>query len=175
MGLVGPALTNMPAPSDQVREQIRDLGGASAAAAAVGRSARTLRRWAQERRVPSNAAGGAFGQAVEQRRQSEDFRRERLSSRRAARMRNNGAQFRFDGRCGPVNDSPGTSIKHRAIDWHLSGEAMAEILDAWVAEGDQAALGALGDALAQEYIGSSEYGWHFDDEARAMRFLRHEF
>ena len=68
-------------------------------------------------------------------------------------MRNNGATVKYQGVAGPVTDSHPASIKRRNIDWHLSGDAMSDILDAYYAGGEAAAIDALGQAMADRVHG----------------------
>lgn len=168
------ALTRQAPPSDQVRDRIAELGGTQAAAAQLGRSERTIRRWAQTGKVPTRGgAADSLDQAVQAHRGTPQYRQQQVGSRRDSRMRRHGARFTFRGRAGPINDSPGASIRTRTIDVHLSGEAMADILDAYTARGEAAGLQVLSDAVAREYMGDTAYGWHFDSSAGRMDFLRH--
>jgi len=160
--------------SRSVREQVAELGGTRAAARQIGRSERTIRRWAQNNTVPTR--GGAkqsFDQAVADRRGSADYRRAQLNPRREKRMRNNGARLQFSGMAGPLNDSTDDSFKRRNIDVHISAAAMSDILDAYLVDGDQAAVDALGQALAEEYMYTENYGWQFAPQVKAVDFLRH--
>ena len=171
--LMGRGLTRS-APASDVAQQIAELGGNRAVAERTGRSERTVRRWAQTGQIPTR--GGAqsnFTQAVAEHRNTADFRQAQVGQRRETRMRNNGARFRFQGIAGPTTDSPGASIKRRNIDFHLSGDAMGDILDAYYRGGEAAAMDTLGDAMAREYMGDAQYGWHFEPSAGRLDFLRH--
>ena len=174
--LIGRAITAAAEPSANIRDQVAELGGTRAVAPLTGRSERTIRRWAQNNHVPARGdAAQAFDAAVAAHRDSPDYRRGRVNHRRDTRMRNNGATVRYQGVAGPTTDSPGSSIKRRNIDWHLSGDAMSDILDAYYADGEAAAIDALGRAMATEYMGSAQYGWTFEGEATNLQFLRHRF
>lgn len=172
--LVNRGLTRSAAPANDVARQIAELGGNRAVAERTGRSERTVRRWAQTGQVPSRGgAQNAFDQAVNEHRTTPEYRQSQVGRRRETRMRNNGARFRFQGVAGPTTDSPGASIKRRNIDFHLSGDAMGDILDAYYSGGEAAALDALGDAMAREYMGDAQYGWQFEPSAGRLEFLRH--
>lgn len=161
-------------PARSVRDQVVELGGTKAVAAQMGRSERTVRRWAQHNAVPTR--GGAedhFRQTVSAHRATPDYRRSQLNPRREKRMRGYGARLQFSGVAGPINDSPGSSFKRRNIDFDLSPESLNDILDAYLGDGDQAAVDALGQALATEYMASPNYGWQFASEAKVVDFLRH--
>jgi hypothetical protein len=174
--LIGRAITAAAEPSTNVRDQVAELGGTRAVAALTGRSERTIRRWAQNNHVPARGdAAQAFDAAVTAHRDSPAYRRGRVNHRRDTRMRNNGATVKYQGVAGPITDSPGSSIKRRNIDWHLSGDAMSDILDAYYAGGEAAAIDALGQAMAEEYMGSAQFGWTFGDDATNLQFLRHRF
>jgi hypothetical protein len=174
--LIDRGLTHAPPPSTSVREQIGELGGTRAVAALTGRSERTIRRWAQNDHVPARGdAAQAFATAVNQHRDSPDYRRGRVNHRRETRMRNNGAIVRFQGVAGPVIDSQPGAVKRRNIEWHLSGDAMGDILDAYYAGGEAAAIAALGQAMAAEYMGSTQYGWTFENIISKLDFLRHRY
>ena len=88
-------------------------------------------------------------------------------------MRGYGARLKFSGVAGPINDSSAASFKRRNIDFDLSPAALNDILDAYLTDGDQAAVDALGRALAGEYMQTVNYGWQFASEAKAVDFLRH--
>jgi len=49
----------------------------------------------------------------------------------------------------------------------------SDILDAYYSGGEAAALDVLGDAMAREYMGDAQYGWHFEPSAGRLDFLRH--
>lgn len=174
--LISRGLTNSPPPSGSIRSQVDELGGTRSAAQRSGRSERTIRRWAQNDHVPTRGgAAESFAGAVQQHRGTPEYRQSRVNHRRETRMRNNGAIVRFQGVAGPVIDSQPGAVKRRNIEWHMSGEAMGDILDAYVAGGETAAIDALGQAMAAEYMGSIQYGWAFEDAASKLDFLRHRY
>ena len=174
--LIGRGLTRSGPPSANIRDQVGELGGTRAVAELTGRSERTIRRWAHNDHVPVRGdAAQAFTDAVRQHRDSPDYRRGRVNHRRDTRMRNNGATVRFKGVAGPVIDSQPGAVKPRNIDWHLTGDAMSDILDAYYAGGESAAIDALGRAMATEYMGTDQYGWRFQATASTLDFLRHRF
>ena len=157
-------------PTPTVRDQIAELGGTRAAAQALGRSERTIRRWGQQGRVPP-AAAGSFDQAIQRNRKSEDSRRGQIPGERDSQLRQ-GAVFKFSGVAGPVTDSSDDSIRKRTLTFPLSAEAMSDILDAFYTGGTEAAIEALGQALAAEYMGSPDYQWQFrSDRASTLGFL----
>ena len=94
-------------------------------------------------------------------RASTGYRRAQLKSRREKRFRNHGSKFRFKGVAGPKNDSPKTSVRPRDFMFDMSAEGVAEIMDAWLDGGDEAALDVLGDVLAGEYMNGEAAGWEF--------------
>src|SRR6478752_192558 len=152
--LIGRAITAAAEPSANIRDQVAELGGTHAVAALTGRSERTIRRWAQNNHVPARGdAAQAFDAAVTAHRDSPAYRRGRVNHRRDTRMRNNGATVKYQGVAGPISD----------------------ILDAYYAGGEAAAIDALGEAMAAEYMGSTQYGWTFQDDATNLQFLRHRF
>lgn len=158
-----------PAPTS-VREQIAELGGTRAVAEQLGRSERTVRRWSQQGRIPP-AATTPFNEAIQRNRDTEEYRRRQIAGDRDRELRR-GARFKFRGVAGPLTDSPGSSIKRRSIDFPLSPDAMSSILDAFYTGGTQAALDALSDAMAAEYMGSPDFHWQFrTDLAAALAFL----
>jgi len=158
-----------PAPSS-VRDQIAELGGTRAAAQALGRSERTIRRWGHQGRVPP-ASAPPFTEAVQRTRDTEDYRRRQIAGDRDTELRR-GARFKFRGVAGPLTDSPGSSVKRRSIDFPLSSEAMASILDAFYTGGTQSALDVLSDALAAEYMGNPDFQWQFrGDQSAVLSFL----
>lgn len=174
--LIGRALSGGREPSAAVRDQVAELGGTRAVAQRVGRSERTVRRWAQSEHVPvRGGAGEAFQGSVQEHRNTPDYRQSQINPRRAARMRNNGSTFKFQGVAGPINDSTDSSVRRRNITWHLSGDAMDRIMNAYVSQGEQAGVDELGRSLADEYIGAAAFGWQFADDAQALQFLRHNF
>ncbi len=153
-----------------VRDQITELGGTRAAAQTLGRSERTIRRWAQQGRVPP-AAAEPFDLAVQRNRDTENYRRSQIPGGRDDQLRR-GARFKFRGVAGPLTDSPGSSIRPRSINFQLSGEAMSTILDAFYTGGTQAAIDALSEAMATEYMGSPDYQWQFrGEQASTLGFL----
>ena len=161
-------------PARSVRDQVAELGGTKVVAARMGRSERTIRRWAHNDTVP--ARGGArehFQLEVASHRATPAYRRSQLNPRREKRMRGYGARLKFSGVAGPINDSSAASFKRRNIDFDLSPAALNDILDAYLTDGDQAAVDALGRALAGEYMQTVNYGWQFAPEAKAVDFLRH--
>lgn len=171
--MIAGALTRS-TPPGSVRGQIAELGGTRAAAQALGRSERTIRRWAQADRAPQRGGGQqALDQAVETYRGTSQARRGRLNTRREARMRNHGAKVTFRGVAGPTNDSPGTSIKRRNITWTLSPEGTAAIIDAYLANGEDAAIAELEATLAAEYMYGQGFGWTFQ-RVDALEFNRHD-
>src|SRR5664279_2332126 len=156
--LIGRGLTRSGPPSANIRDQVTELGGTRAVAELTGRSERTIRRWAHNDHVPVRGdAAQAFTDAVQQHRDSPDYRRSRVNHRRETRMRNNGATVRFQGVAGPVIDSQPGAVKRRNIEWHMTGAAMSDILDAYYAGGEAAAIDAFGQAMAAEYMGSTQY------------------
>lgn len=156
--------------ASSVRDQIAELGGTRAAAQALGRSERTIRRWSQQGRVPP-AAATPLTEAIQRNRDTEGYRRGQVVGDRDAELRR-GARFKFRGVAGPLTDSPGSSVKRRSIDFPLSSDAMTSILDAFYTGGSQAALDALSEAMAAEYMGSPEFQWQFrGDQTAVLSFL----
>lgn len=88
-------------------------------------------------------------------------------------MRRHGTKLEFRGIAGPANDSPGSSIKRRSIEWSLSPEAAGEILDAYLANGEQGAIAALEAVMAREYMYGQGYGWTFT-QVDSLEFQRHD-
>lgn len=156
--------------ASSVRDQITELGGTRAVAERLGRSERTVRRWAQQERVPP-AAADPFTAAVQRNQDTDGYRRRQIHEGRDAEMRQRGARLKFQGVAGPVIESS-PAIKRRSIDHQLSPTAMASILDAFYAEGPAAALDALSEAMATEYMGNPETQWQFrGDQTALLSFL----
>jgi hypothetical protein len=145
-------------------DQVRALEGRYGRAGArerLGVSERTMRRY---------RAGGAPSRANAAKIQREAS----ISPRREARLRNRGAYVRMSGKIGadtPGKGRRGVGQRHRTIGdttaIHLSGDQMAEILDAYHAGDEEGAIEALREALGEEYFG----GVTFDDLTR-LEFLR---
>ncbi|WP_102145689.1 hypothetical protein [Mycobacterium hubeiense] len=175
-GNIGEALANtqLPAKPRSLRAQIAELGGVKAAAAVAGRSVSSVYRWLRGVNKPSASAKGALDQASDALRATKDYRRGKLAARREKRFRKHGARFRFKGVAGPKNDSPQNSIRPRHLMADISAEGMADILDAWVNDGDEAALEALGEVLAGEYMNGETEEWQFDS-IDLLKFSYSEF
>lgn len=173
---IGEALSNTPLPAapPNLHAQVNELGGVKAAAAAAGRSVRSVYRWLSGDNKPNPAAKSALDQASTALRASPDYRRTHLKARREKRFRNHGTKFRFKGVAGPKNDSPDNSIRRRDFRFDMSAEGIAEIMDAWLDHGDAAALDVLGDVLAGEYMNAEAEGWQFESVS-LLHFSHSEF
>jgi hypothetical protein len=160
---IGEALSNtsLPATPRNLGAQVSELGGVKAVAAIAGRSVSSVYRWLRGQNKPNPVAKGALDQASAALRASSDYRRAQLKSRREKRFRTHGAKFRFKGVAGPKNDSPQSSVRPRDFRFDMSAEGVAEVLDAWLNDGDEAALDVLGDVLAGEYMNGEAAGWEF--------------
>lgn len=144
-----------PAPgttADHVRELERRYGR-EGARERLGVSERTMRRY---------RAGGTPSKSNAERL----ARQARLSPRREARLRNQGARVRMSGNLGLPDPR---YRRHRTIESELTPEQMSEILDAWKAGDDEAALAALQAALGDNYLRN----FTFEDLTR-LEFLRRE-
>lgn len=167
---IGEALANaaMPQQPRSLRAQIAELGGAKAAAVLAGRSASSVYRWLRGVNKPSAAAKSALNAASAAWRASQDYRRSKLAAGREKRFRTKGARLTLKGLGGPKIDSVSVTIKDRIIKNHpLTAESMSLILDAWLTQGDEAAIEALEDALAIDYLALhspevAEEGWRID-------------
>lgn len=146
-----------------IRSLAARLGGNRAAAAQLGVSVRTVQRWttpnAERRQKPSAASAGRIRTAATEQRRADVARA--ATSRRANRMRTTGATLRVQGAGGPVNDSPGGSIKSRDLTQFLSGDQVDDLYTA-AAESDQAALAVINRIYAEDYMGDGQ-DWSWDD------------
>ena len=139
-------------PADHVRE-LEQRYGREGARERLGVSERTMRRY---------RAGGTPSKS-----NAEKLARQaRLGSRREARLRNRGARVRMSGNLGPRERQ---YRRHRTIEADLTPQQMGEILDAWKAGDDDAALEALREALGESYLAD----FTFEDLTR-LEFLRRE-
>lgn len=167
---IGEALANTPLPAKprSLRAQIKELGGVKAAAAVAGRSTSSVYRWLRGQNKPSAHAKGAIDQAWDAWRASQTYRRSKLTKRREKRFRTKGARITIHGMAGPKIDSVKVTVKYRRINNHpLSSEGMGDILDAWLTGGDTAAIDALKDVLASDYLALhspdvAEFGWDIE-------------
>ena len=133
---------------------VRDLFGVTrrgtpdtrAAAAQLGVSQRTVQRWIKLGMPAKSAVAAGLAQQHETWRAGPAGRRARLSTRREARLRNQGTQMVFYGRVRISSDT-----RKRGTTVTISPERMGLILDATLAGNDQAAFkeleGAFGDAF----------------------------
>lgn len=141
------------------RDLLRDLYGenarggvdAKAAAADLGVSERTVRRWAKDG-IPEHSKGGAVREQHEQWRNSPQGREAKMNSRRESRLRSKGTTIKFDGRIRISGDE-----RRRKANIPIDGEAMGDILDALLAGNDGAARDALNDAFADFFGGDVDF------------------
>lgn len=141
------------------RELLIDLYGANArggvdakaAAAELGVSERTVRRWAKDG-IPEHAKGAAVREGHREWRNSPDGREAKMNTRRESRLRNKGTTIKFNGRIKISGDN-----RHRKVNIPLDGEAMSDILDALLAGNDDAARDALNDAFADFFGGDVDF------------------
>lgn len=168
---IGEALANAPLVKPRsLRAQIKELGGVKAAAAIAGRSVSSVYRWLSGKNRPSASAKGALDTATTDFQASQQYRRSKLALGREKRFRTKGAKITVHGMSGPAIDSPKKSVTikyRRIINQHLSAEGMADIIDAWLQDGDEAALERLRDVMASDYLALhspevAEYGWEFE-------------
>lgn len=169
------AVSRKSAPAVQ-RESARDLvaraeqalGSKKAVADRLGVSQRTVERWAAgEGRIRNKPSAKNADKLRDLGRNAPESRKRDMSNLRAARIRNKGAKIKVSGNIGPTiggNDYK----RQRTVEIDLSGEAMAPVLDAWLAGDDDAALAALHEALDSEYVA----GFELDGEVDALDFLR---
>jgi DNA-binding transcriptional regulator YdaS (Cro superfamily) len=178
---IGRALTRRARPVSadgaDARQNARALSatlGREGAAARLGVSERTLRRW-RAGATPSRANAERLAAAATA---APEVRRQDLSPRREARLRNRGAYVRLSGLVG--GGTPGARRKNtrqRTVgeqgleSVHLSGDDMSGILDRWEAGDDQGALDALRDAMRQTPWGSEFGNFEFED-LTMLEFLR---
>lgn len=151
---IGEALANAPLVMPRsLRAQIKELGGVKAVADQVGRSVSSVYRWLRGVNKPSAAAKGALDQATFTLHGSQGYRQGKIAKGREKRFRTKGARVTIHGNAGPAIDSPAVTIKYRRINnYLLSATGMNEILDAWLTQGDEAALEALKDVMAVDYL-----------------------
>lgn len=123
---------------------------AKAAAADLGVSERTIRRWAKDG-IPSHSKGENVRQSHQEYRNSAEGRAAGMNSRREARLRNSGTTLSLNGMVKISGDK-----RHRKVNIPLDGQAMGDILDALLAGNDLAARDALDDALADFFGGEVE-------------------
>lgn len=123
---------------------------AKAAAAELGVSERTVRRWAKDG-IPAHAKGADVRERHQEYRRSPEGRSAAMNSRREARLRNKGTTLSLNGMVKISGDK-----RHRKVNIPLGGEAMGDIIDALLAGNDTAAREALDDALADFFGGEVE-------------------
>lgn len=130
--------------AEQVR-QLEDRYGRDGARERLGVSERTMRRY-RAGGTPSKRNSGRLERQVS------------MSPRREARLRNRGAFVHMVATLsGGTPGARRTNRRQRSIGGkdetsiHLTGDQMAEILDAYKAGDDEAALDELRQALADEY------------------------
>lgn len=162
------------APSDSLRQQVTELGGARSVAEATGRSRSSVYRWLRGESKPRPDAGTKLDERVTEHRSTPSYRRSQVNSRRDARMRNHGARIRVKGVCGPVWDSDDSGIRRRTLTADLTGDSMREILDAYYSHGESAALDALSAAMQTDYMDGSGNGWAFSGGLAAVEGLDFE-
>lgn len=143
----------------EARELLIDLYGANArggvdtkaAAAELGVSERTVRRWAKDG-IPEHAKGSAVRDGHQEWRNTPEGREAKMNTRRESRLRNKGTTIKFNGRIKISGDN-----RHRKVNIPLDGEAMSDILDALLAGNDDAARDALNDAFADFFGGDVDF------------------
>lgn len=138
------------------REVLTDLYGTGprgglntkAAAAELGVSERTVRRWAHTG-IPSNAHGQALKTQHQDWQHSPEGREAAMNTRRESRLRGRGTTLSFTGVIKISSD-----VRRRSTDLVLSAEQVGPIIDALLAGNDDAALDALEDAFGDAFGGS---------------------
>lgn len=138
------------------REILSDLYGSGpkgglntkAAAADLGVSERTVRRWAHEG-IPAHTTGDQVRSQHTDWQASPEGREAKMNPRREQRIRSKGTTVSFAGKIKISRD-----IRRRAVSVALTGEQMGPILDALLAGNDAAAQDALEDAFGDVFGGS---------------------
>lgn len=136
---------------DMYGQNARGGPNTKAAAQDLGVSQRTVQRWIKTGHVPAKPGGGGekLQQGHDRWAKSPDGRRAKLSTRREARLRNQGTSMVFFGTIQISGDT-----RNRGITVDLTGPQMSRILDAALAGDDVAAHKALEDAFGQAMGGS---------------------
>lgn len=168
--------------TDDVRDMVRTLetalGSKKAVAERLGVSPRTVERWvtsAGQQRKPSGSTLDKMRDAV---RTAPELRRQALSPRREARIRNKGSYVRMSATIGATSPIPGGqdlqfSGRPRTIGGdadrplHLDADHMSAILDAYLAGDDEGIRDVFQDALGDAYYGSVEW-----QDVTGLEFLR---
>lgn len=140
--------------------QIEGELGAAEAARRVGVSERTWRRWKAGGK-PSGRNATALNTEADR-----AARRKAVAPRRETRLRRRGARARMSGNLGLPE---ARYRRHRTVEADLSPEQMGDIIDAWQAGDDDAALAALQDAFGENYLAN----FTFEDLTR-LEFLRRD-
>jgi hypothetical protein len=156
---------------DDLREQVRALGGTRAAARIAGVTQRTVQRWitrAGQQRIstPRAASRQAVQGAFDQARSTEDGRRQIAEGRRQTLMRHHGAHMEGRGEGGPLTPSRDKNYLkwRRFTGYHVDGGTMDFTFDAWISGGDDAAFFAFNQAFGDEYgRGGAFDEWMFSD------------
>lgn len=129
---------------------------AKAAAADLGVSERTVRRWAKEG-IPAHVKGAETRAAHQELRQAPEYRSKHLGGDREERLRK-GGEIRIKGRFQVSGaDRQGT----RWVALRVGSEEMSDIIDALLAGNDTAALEALEDVVGAAFGG--EVGLSLDE------------
>lgn len=119
-----------------------------AAAADLGVSERTVRRWAKQG-IPAHQAGEQLRAQHQDWQASPDGREAKMGSRRESRLRNNGTTLTFTGVIKISGD-----VRRRTTTIPINGGHAGAIIDAILAGNDTAALDALEDAFGDRMGGS---------------------
>lgn len=151
------AVRKTPEKTATPKSMVRDIFGVTrrgapdtkTAAQQLGVSQRTVQRWVKEGLPRRSTAADQLTRQHAQWGNSPDGRRDRLSTRREARLRNQGTSMVFYGRVQVSAD-----VRRRGTTVPVSGERMGAIIDAALAGEDQVALARLEDAFGQAFGGS---------------------
>jgi hypothetical protein len=164
---------------DDLREQVRALGGTREVARLAGVTQRTVQRWitrAGQQRIsaPRPATRQAVQGAFDQARSTEAGRQQIAGGRRQTLMRHHGARMEGQGEGGPLTPSRDKNyLKWRRFDYRVDAGTMDITFDAWIRGGDEEAYFTFNTAFGDEYgRGGAFDEWMFSD-MRQLRFGPH--
>lgn len=151
---------------DDLRENVRILGGTRAAAQVAGVTQRTVQRWitqtgTEKIRNPRAGSLNLVRDGVAQARGTREGRQRIAGTRRATLMRHHGARMRGTAKAGPVTAGGERGyIKKRRFDHGVDAGTMDATYNAYIEGGEDAAFRTFNASFGDEY---GQGGAFFDD------------